>query len=237
MNGNKDDCSDLHQGFIADKDTIEINHDSTSEITQNLSTLKIASSSCSVAECKSDINKHMLKCSKCKRMTHYRCTLLPAYQLYLFTRETYRLYVCDTCVGDIPDDFKGHCLEETRENEILEIQAMEKRIEQREEYNKMLENDIEVKVQELERCDSRCTKLYRWLHWGWKTLNKNLGAKSKHKKLRGGWQFQVCLESPWFSKKRVAPGKIYQTSSPSINNCDTHVSYENKKKKSKTFEG
>ena len=24
----------------------------------------------------------------------------------------------------------------------------------------MLENDIEVKVQELERCDSRCTKLY-----------------------------------------------------------------------------
>ena len=70
------------------------------------------------------------------------------------------LYVCDTCVGDIPDDFKGHCLEETRENEILEIQAMEKRIEQREEYNKMLENDIEVEVQELERCDSRCTKLY-----------------------------------------------------------------------------
>ena len=188
MNGNKDDCSDLHQGFLADKDTIEINHDSTSEmfclcnsiyvdfstyispqtseITQNLSTLKIASSSCSVAECKSDINKHMLKCSKCKRMTHYRCTLLPAYQLYLFTRKTYRLYVCDTCVPVIPviyipDDFKGHCLEETRENEILEIQAMEKRIEQREEYNKMLENDIEVKVQELERCDSRCTKLYR----------------------------------------------------------------------------
>ena len=37
---------------------------------------------------------------------------------------------------------------------------MEKRIEQREEYNKMLENDVEVKVQELERCDSRCTKLY-----------------------------------------------------------------------------
>ena len=68
--------------------------------------------------------------------------------------------MCDTCVGDIPDDFKGHCLEETRANEILEIQAVEKRIEQREEYNKMLENDIEVKVQELERCDSRCTKLY-----------------------------------------------------------------------------
>ena len=32
------------------------------------------------------------------------------------------------------------------ENEILEIEAMEKRREQREEYNKMLENDIEVKV-------------------------------------------------------------------------------------------
>ena len=160
LNGNNGDCSDLHQSFLADKYTIEINHDSTSEITQNLSTLKTASSSCSVAECKSDINKHMLKCPKCKRMTHYGCTILPAYQLYLFTRENYRLCVCDTCVGDIPDDFKGHCLEETRENEILEIQAMEKRIEQSEEYNKMLEGDIEVKVQEVERCDSRCTKLY-----------------------------------------------------------------------------
>ena len=135
LNGNNGDCSDLHQSFLA------------------------TSSSCSVAECKPDINKHMLKCSNCKRMTHYRCTLLPAYQLYLFTRENYRLYVCDTCVGDIPDDFKGHCLEETRENEILEIQAMEKRIEQSEEYNKMLEDDIEVKVQELERCDSRCTNV------------------------------------------------------------------------------
>ena len=93
-------------------------------------------------------------------MTHYRCTLSPAYQLYLFTRENYGLYVCDTCVGDILDDFKGHCLEETRENEILEMQAMEKRIEQREEYNRMLENDVEVKVQEVERCDGRCTKLY-----------------------------------------------------------------------------
>ena len=35
LNGNKGDCSDLHQSFLADKDTIEVNHDSTSEITQN----------------------------------------------------------------------------------------------------------------------------------------------------------------------------------------------------------
>ena len=34
-------------------------------------------------------------------------------------------------------------------------------------------------------------------------------------------------------QKRVAPGKIYQASTPSINNCDTNVSYENKKRNRK----
>ena len=60
-----------------------------------------------------------------------------------------------------------------------------------------------------------------------------MDAKSEHQTLRGGLEFQVCLESPWFSKKRVAPGKIYQASTPSINNCDTNVSYENKKRNRK----
>ena len=95
VDGNKGDDIDLHQTLTDDKDHLEETHDSTLEITKNLSTLNIASSSCSVTECKSDIDQQMLKCSRCKRLTHYECTRLPAYQIYLFTRKNYRVYMCD----------------------------------------------------------------------------------------------------------------------------------------------
>ena len=59
---------------------------------------------CTISTCKSAVNEYMLKCEKCSRLTHYSCTRLPNYQLYLFTREKYRLYMCDTCVGVIPSE-------------------------------------------------------------------------------------------------------------------------------------
>ena len=103
----------------------------------------------------------MLKCSKCKRLTHYECTRLPAYQIYLFTRKNYRLYICDTCVGEVPEDFTEECLEKKREHKILERKAgNEEKIERMDEYNEILTNDIELKVQELEKCNTRCTKIY-----------------------------------------------------------------------------
>ena len=76
----------------------------TNDITRNLSSLSIrstSSSDCTQPECILGKSKFMLKCCKCKHLTHYKCTQLPDYQVALFLRKGYRLYVCRTCVGEI----------------------------------------------------------------------------------------------------------------------------------------
>ena len=66
--------------------------DIASDITRNLSNMSIVSlnpSVCTLEHCVLEANMHMLICSKCKRSTHYTCTYLPPYQIYLFTRKRY----------------------------------------------------------------------------------------------------------------------------------------------------
>ena len=49
-------------------------------------------------------NIHMIQCSKCEMWTHYECTKLPIYQLYLLT-STKRRYDCEKCTT-VPESFK-----------------------------------------------------------------------------------------------------------------------------------
>ena len=39
---------------------------------------------CNSKECVDDQDKDSLTCAKCKRSIHYRCTMLPAYQIQMF---------------------------------------------------------------------------------------------------------------------------------------------------------
>ena len=85
-----------------------------SEITQDLNNLTIVSPSSSMSTCtlkKCDLPKteHMLECCKCKNLTHYGCTKLPAYQLTLFLVKGYRLYRCSSCAGEIQEELIKHC--------------------------------------------------------------------------------------------------------------------------------
>ena len=77
-------------------DIISENEAITNDITRALSSLSIrstSSSDCTQPECILGKSKFMLKCCKCKH--------LPDYQVALFLRKGYRLYVCRTCVGEI----------------------------------------------------------------------------------------------------------------------------------------
>jgi hypothetical protein len=49
-------------------------------------------------------DKFMIHCSKCQQWTHYKCTLLPAYQLYMFVSTT-RKFTCEMC-SNVPIRFK-----------------------------------------------------------------------------------------------------------------------------------
>ena len=68
-------------------------------------------------------SKFMLACSKCKRLTHYRCTKLPAYQVTLFMKKGYRLYVCSLCVGEIDEEILGNCTEKSTEHTSLNMRT------------------------------------------------------------------------------------------------------------------
>ena len=101
-------CVRVHitRNFNPDRDEMS-GCDIASDITRNLSNMSIVSlnpSVCTLEHCVLEANMHMLICSKCKRSTHYTCTYLPSYEIYLYTRKRYRRYICDDCVVYIPDE-------------------------------------------------------------------------------------------------------------------------------------
>ena len=90
---------------------------------KNLTIISPSTSACSVMECEMENSKFMLACSKCKRLTHYRCTKLPAYQVTLFMKKGYRLYVCILCVGEIDEEILGNCTEKSTEHTSLNMRT------------------------------------------------------------------------------------------------------------------
>ena len=63
---------------------------------------------CTDSECIEDNGNHVLKCPKCNRNVHYRCTSLPAYQLQviLLVKKTRNSgYHCQNCVV-VSDEIK-----------------------------------------------------------------------------------------------------------------------------------
>jgi len=58
---------------------------------------------CTDSQCVDDQDKDSLKCLKCQRSVHYRCTKLPAYQIHVIkSRRNYGFY-CENCVT-VPQD-------------------------------------------------------------------------------------------------------------------------------------
>ena len=90
---------------------------------KNLAIISPSTSACSVMECEMENFKFMLACPKCRRLTHYRYTKLPAYQVTLFMKKGYRLYVCSLCVGEIDEEILGNCTEQSTEHTSLNMRT------------------------------------------------------------------------------------------------------------------
>lgn len=71
-------------------------------------------------------DKFMIHCSKCQQWTHYKCTLLPAYQLYMFVNTT-RKFTCEMC-SNVLIRFKqkwDRCVQETFDKPSLDTTQKE----------------------------------------------------------------------------------------------------------------
>ena len=45
------------------------------------------------------VDENKLKCVRCRKEQHFRCTGLPAYQVQMFLTKRYRSFVCVNCVS------------------------------------------------------------------------------------------------------------------------------------------
>ena len=116
---------------------------------------------CTPEECTNDQDNDFLKCDKCARKVHYRCTRLPAYQIQLFISSTTKQYQfqCEKCVTVeqkllelVPNRERSHpSLKTEREMESLrrDIKGCENVIKQKVEKENELKKIITNKDADL----------------------------------------------------------------------------------------
>ena len=85
LSGTESEGTDTTDGETTANTVSDITHEFN-----NLSIISPITSACSAIDCETEKSKFMLECSKCKKLTHYRCTQLPPYQIALFMRKGYR---------------------------------------------------------------------------------------------------------------------------------------------------
>lgn len=77
--------------------------------------------------CKLETSEHMMQCNRCQGWTHYACTKLPIYQLYLLVH-TSRRYTCETCSNVTPTFYEKWANKESVEstdNPNMSIKTLE----------------------------------------------------------------------------------------------------------------
>ena len=96
---------------------------------QTVSDFDIGSGVCTLKGCVMGANKFMLNCYKCKRLTHYACMKLPAYQISLFLLKGYRIYQCRVCVGKIHKDILDNCHTDSNMRDLKDLKVKCQKLE------------------------------------------------------------------------------------------------------------
>ena len=103
-------------------------------------------SACTTTGCTMDADQLKVKCHECKRFTHYECTELPAYQLYVF-KTGKRRCVCEMCAGPVPEDFLK-CINQVNSNLQDVIKSLQETLSLKtDENNSFLEQIRDLKHQ------------------------------------------------------------------------------------------
>ena len=138
-----------------------------------------------------DGNKNKLKCDKCDKIFHFRCTGLPTFQIHHFLTKGYRKFVCDSCTK-VPENLKAVIPTPPPPNPAKQVLDLEKTVKEKQmeiealsETNRMLQ----AKIKEL---DSSQMKLH----------NNYEKEKSKHSKLQA--EAQVLASDIESYKNQIA---------------------------------
>ena len=151
-NSESDDSEDdevkylYKDGFYKEIATKEVEHEA---LCQN-DTLPHAGI-CTIDTCTIEMCAQMLECNKCKKLTHYACTGLPAYQVSLFLTKNYRIYTCENCVGQINEDLVLTCL--SRDSDNLNRKAEAEKLNQE---NNSLKLSLKSHEEESDKLNNRC---------------------------------------------------------------------------------
>ena len=114
---------------------------------------------CTLSNCIDDQDTDVLKCYKCQRRVHYRCTRLPAYQIQVFINKRIYKYECQNCIEvdqkllDLVPPKERHHPSLKTEKEIeglrLNIKCCENVIKQQKAKQKTLQTTIKDKEADL----------------------------------------------------------------------------------------
>ena len=61
---------------------------------------------CTLEKCLTDNRMDVMKCGKCKRRVHHSCSMLPKYQIVMFTTAGYSEFCCVNCVANNNIDYQ-----------------------------------------------------------------------------------------------------------------------------------
>ena len=108
---------------------------------------------CNERECIKDFDKDVLICFLCGRSVHYRCSLLPAYQIHVFNSKRNQRYYCQNFIRVPPEllelipkrDQSFQSFKTIKENDNLkrDISACEALIKKQQENEEHLKTIIE----------------------------------------------------------------------------------------------
>ena len=105
---------------------------------------------CNKSKCINDADTQKLQCISCKRKVHYKCTLLPPYQIhrYITFSKNYSTYICVNCI-EVPDSLQNsdwseqHSFREKYEQELQHANDLRETIHTLTEKIHIIENELD----------------------------------------------------------------------------------------------
>ena len=103
---------------------------------------------CAAIGCMMETDDFMIKCHECNLLTHFECTKLPVYQLFIYKTGK---RICELCTGSIPDEFLKQVNQVNTGSNLEDvIKSFQKSVATKTEESKsFLEKARELKLQKI----------------------------------------------------------------------------------------
>ena len=136
---------------------------------------------CIKGECTEDDDNKKLKCDKCDKLFHYRCTGLPVFQIHHFLTKGYRKFMCESCTK-VPEHLKAIIPTPPPTNQTKQVLELEKKVKEKQmEVDTLAATNrlLQAKIKELTSSNAESQKDCE------KEKDRNSKLQAKAKKMEG----------------------------------------------------